>query len=68
MIDIASLKAEMVRNGLTQKDMANKLNMSPRTFSNKLKKGVFGSDEIDKMISELKIKNPIEIFFATRVS
>lgn len=29
-----------------------------------MKKGVFGSDEIDKMISLLKIQNPAEIFFA----
>lgn len=68
MIDVAGLKAEMVRNGYTQTKMAEKLNMTPRTFSNKLKRGVFGSDEIEIMMHTLHIKEPISIFFTSEVS
>ena len=36
--------------------------MSDKTFYLKMKKGVFGSDEIDKMIQYLHIEHPEEIF------
>lgn len=68
MIDIASLRAEMTRYGITQKQMAKSIGISPRTFSNKMKKGVFGSDEIEQMIQILKIKDPVSIFFAQKVT
>ena len=38
--------------------------ITPKTFYEKMKIGVFGSDEIQIMIDELHIDNPIEIFFA----
>lgn len=68
MIDITELKAQMVRKKYTQELLANELGISSRTLSNKLKRGVFGSDEIDKMISILEIKEPLKIFFTTTVS
>ena len=34
----------------------------------KMKIGVFGSDEIQVMIDKLDIENPIDIFFANEVS
>lgn len=68
MIDVASLRAEMTRYGITQKQLAESIGISPRTFSNKMKKGVFGSDEIEQMIQILKIKDPMSIFFAQMVT
>lgn len=64
MININALKAEWVKKGLHQKDVARLIGISPKTFSLQLKKGVLGSDAIDILIKELKIENPIEIFFA----
>lgn len=58
----------MAKNHLTRKDMANMLGITPKTFSIKLEKGVFGSDEIEIMIKELDIQNPVEIFFAPEVT
>lgn len=55
-------------NGLTQKDVAETLGMTPKTFSLKLKKGVFGSDEIEVMIKLLDISDPVPIFFAHDVT
>ncbi len=52
----------MAKNHITRKDMANMLGIMPKTFSIKLDKGVFGSDEIEIMIQRLGIKNPAEIF------
>ena len=37
--------------------------MTPKTFYLKEKKGVFGSDEIVKIVKECNIENPIRIFF-----
>ena len=54
----------MAKNHITRKEMANMLGITPKTFSIKLDKGVFGSDEIEIMIRELGIENPAEIFFA----
>lgn len=68
MVNSNELKAAMVRKGFTQKDIAKSLGITPRTFSNKLSKGVFGSDEIEKMIIVLEIKNPMPIFFASVVT
>jgi hypothetical protein len=42
--------------------------MTPKTFYLKMKKGVFGSDEMEKMIDYLKIDDPAAIFFAKTVS
>lgn len=64
MIDTNALKAEIVRNGMTQEDVAKKLGMNPKTFYSKMKKGVFWSTEIEAMVALLKIDNPENIFFA----
>ena len=63
MININALKAEWVKNGMNQRDVAKLLNISPKTLSLKLKKGVLKSDEIEKLICELNISNPLKIFF-----
>lgn len=64
MIRTQELKAELVRNRMTQQDMAKILGVTPRTFYARMKKGKFGSDDIKKMIDTLHIDNPGEIFFA----
>lgn len=68
MLDRNALKAEIVRNGKTQKDIAAELNMSEKTFISRMKKGVFGTDEVEKMITVLKIADPQSIFFAKEVT
>lgn len=64
MIKINELKGIIAKNGLTQKQVAERIGITPKTFYEKMKKGVFGSDEIQKMIEILNINNPCEIFFA----
>lgn len=58
----------IVVRGLTQKEVANKLGITPNTFYSKMSKGVFGSDEIEKMIELLDIKDPANIFFGIKVT
>ena len=50
MIDTNALKAEWVKKGLRQKDVADILKVTPKTLYTKLKKGVLGSDEIETLI------------------
>ena len=57
------LKAEIAKNGLTQKSVAKELGMSEQVFTRRLKKGVFGTDEAEKMIDLLQIDNPAQVFF-----
>jgi len=68
MLDAQKLKSVMVLNGKTQKDVADHLGMSSKTFYLRMKKGVFGSDEIDSMVEYLKIDDPMAIFFAKKVT
>lgn len=64
MLNARKLKAIIVQNGKTQKDVANLLNISNQTFYRKMKKGNFGLSEMDEMIKVLHIENPTEIFFS----
>lgn len=62
------LKGIIVSKGKTQKDVADYLDMSEKTFNTKLKNGIFGSDDIDKMIDFLDIRDPMWIFFDRKVT
>lgn len=68
MLNVQELKAAIVRKGYTQSDIANKIGISSKTFGNKLKKGVFRSDEIELMIDILEISDPMFIFFGNQVT
>ena len=68
MLDRNALKAEIVRNGLTQKDVAKMIGISEKTFISRMRKGAFGTDEAEIMIRLLGIKHPAEIFFAAEVT
>lgn len=68
MLDRNALKAEIVRNGLTQKEVAKMIGISEKTFISRMRKGAFGTDEAEIMIRLLGIKHPVEIFFANEVT
>lgn len=68
MVNTAELRGVIAKNGKTQSDVAKMLGMSPKTFYLRMSKGVFGSDEIQVMIDELHIDNPMDIFFAKTVT
>lgn len=64
MFNANELRAEMARHGYTQKETANCIGMSERTFGRKMKKGTFGLDEAEKIVKLFNIENPSAIFFA----
>ena len=64
MVLTNEIKGKMVARGFTQKQLAEKLEMSERTLANKLTKGVFTTTDVEKLIDILKIEKPMEIFFA----
>lgn len=68
MIDTDALRGIIARERKSQAQVAELLGISPKTFYEKMKKGVFDSDEMYKMVQELNIENPIEIFFANNVT
>lgn len=68
MIQTNLLRGKMAENGYSAVRLAKALNITPKTFYNKMERGVFGSDEIYKMIQLLNIQNPIEIFFAPEIA
>ena len=68
MIDTSELKGIIAKNGKSQSDVAKMLNITPKTFYLRMQKGVFGSDEIQIMIDQLHIDNPMNIFFKKEVT
>lgn len=66
MIRVDELRGIIAKNGLSQAKVADAIGITPKTFYEKMAKGVFGSDEIEVMIRVLAIENPIEIFFAAK--
>lgn len=68
MVLTNEIRGKMVARGFTQKQLAKKLEMSERTLANKLTKGVFTTTDVEKLIDILKIDNPMEIFFAKKLT
>lgn len=64
MVDTNALRGVIAMNGKSQTDVAKMLNMTPKTFYLRMQKKIFGSDEIQIMIENLNIENPMAIFFA----
>ena len=64
MIRTDELKGVIAKNGYSQSDVAGMIGVTPKTFYEKMKIGVCGSDEIQIMIEKLHINDPISIFFA----
>lgn len=68
MIRVDKLRGIIAQKGMHQSDVARAIGITPKTFYAKMKNGVFGSDEIEAMISTLDIKDPVDIFFAQKVT
>ena len=70
MVDTQTLAGIIVSKGKTQKDVAHHLGMAPKTFYSKMKKGVFGSDEMEGMIDflDMEMSVAIPVFFANKVT
>lgn len=66
MVKTDELRGLIAKKGLSQAKVAQMLGITPKTFYNKMKIGVFGSDEIEKMIDKLNIDSPADIFFAKK--
>lgn len=64
MIRVDKLRGLIAEKGFTQQDVAKMIGITPKTFYDKMKKGIFGSDEMQIMIDCLGIKDPAAIFFA----
>ena len=63
MVDTTKLKSVIVLNNMTQESVAKAIGLTPKTFYGRMKKGVFGSDEIEKLIDLLHIDDPMAVFF-----
>ena len=68
MIRSDLLNGEIARAGMSRATLATKIGMTPKTFYEKEKKGIFGSDEIEKIVEVCGIKDPMRIFFTSFVS
>lgn len=67
MVNVNLLKGAMAEQGKSQRDVADMLGISERTFYNKMKRKVFDSDEIVQMCNYLGISENrmLSIFLRT---
>lgn len=64
MTDTRKLRAIIVEKGMTQSEVAEKLNISLTSFNYKVNnKRAFNSDEMFKLCEILQIEDPKPIFF-----
>lgn len=68
MINVDKLRGRMAEKHRNGQDMAKVIGKTPKTFYAKMKAGVFDSDEIEAIVRDLEIENPLEIFFAEEVT
>lgn len=64
MVDTDKLRGIISEKGLSQRSVARKIGIAEGSFYRKMRKKVFNSDEIYKLIELLDIDNPVDIFFA----
>lgn len=57
------LRAELAKNGMTQKELAKAIGMAQSTLYRKIKNNSFGIDDVRSIVSVLHIDNPMAIFF-----
>lgn len=68
MVDCQKIKALIVEKKLTSKEVAKRMGISDKTLYRKLESGIFNSIEMNKLVDILDIKDPADIFFATKVN
>lgn len=61
----AKLRGIIAERDMSMREVAKELNMSEKTFYNKMKKGVFGTDEAEAMVALLNISDPASVFLAS---
>lgn len=68
MVNTQKLKGLIAEKNYSQSKIAEMIGITPKTFYDRMDKGIFGSDEIDKLIDILDIKDPLPIFFTQCVT
>lgn len=68
MVDTDKLRGLFREKRLTLAEAAEVAGISPSTMQRRLETGVFGTDEIDRLVDGLKIKKPESIFFVRKVN
>lgn len=64
MIRTERLKWEIAARGMSTDEVAWHLGMSKKRFEGKLRKGQFGTDDIQDLTDLLELERPEEIFFS----
>ena len=63
MIDAPKLRGLIVEHGYSQKDVAQYIGVTAKTFYAKMKTGKFYLNELDKIVELLGIDDPTPVFF-----
>lgn len=66
MVSASKLRRIIKENHFTQKEVAEYIGITPKTFYEKMKSGVFLSNEIEAMLEILHFsEDPLSVFFSS---
>lgn len=65
-MQVDKLRGIIAERGMTQQEVAKAIGMTAKTFYLKMKRGVFGTDEVEQLITLLNIENPVDIFLRSK--
>ena len=65
-MNVNKLRGIIAEKGLTQERVAIAIGITPKTFYTKMKKGVFGTDEVMRIVELLNIQDPASIFLTKK--
>jgi DNA-binding NtrC family response regulator len=68
MIRTDLLRGRIAQKGTSQRKLAMELGITEKTFYQKMKKGVFSSEEIYQLVEILGIEDLREVFFAKDIA
>lgn len=67
MIDVAKIRGLMAEKGYTIRSLSKAMGISEITLSNKLKRGIFNSDEMMQLVELLNMINPSAVFLKNKL-
>lgn len=63
MVNTDKLRGIITEKRKTGQECAQALGISSQSFSRKMKKKVFKTDEVEKLVEFLEIESPLDVFF-----
>lgn len=65
VLDTNAIRGAIASRGYSQRSFAREIKMPEQTFYKKMKRGIFGSDELENIFDALEVED-VRIFFTQK--